>query len=356
MRPRPTPHRLIADVDTGIDDACALLHLIGARRLGVGPEIVAVTTTGGNATARDCALNSAAVLDLAGRPDVPVVVGAEAPLRRPAVTTPETHGEHGLGHARLPQDPARLAERDAVDLWLAELHAHPGRTTLLCTAPLTNLALALRAEPELPRLARSIVIMGGAFYYPGNTTPTAEWNTWVDPDAAKEVFAACEGLPEEQLPLLCPLETTERFAYTPALLDALLHDAGARPVRWGAADERVAGPAADTGHPVTDALADALRFYFEFHHDYDQGYIAHLHDLFAAQVATGQADAVAEPTVVDVEADSELLRGTTVHDSRDIWGRRPNARRVTGGDPSQVFAAFAQAVAAVVGSGESTGR
>lgn len=81
------PRRILADVDTGIDDACALLHLAGAEQLGLA-EIAAVTVTGGNASARDCALNTAAVLDLAGRPDVEVAVGAEAPLRRPAVTTP----------------------------------------------------------------------------------------------------------------------------------------------------------------------------------------------------------------------------------------------------------------------------
>ncbi|WP_248125865.1 nucleoside hydrolase [Micrococcus lacusdianchii] len=352
----PRPRRILADVDTGIDDACALLHLAGAEQLGLA-EIAAVTVTGGNASARDCALNTAAVLDLAGRPDVEVAVGAEAPLRRPAVTTPETHGDGGLGHARIKRRPERISARPALEVWLEELHTHPGQTTILCTAPLTNLALALRAEPDLPELAAGVVIMGGAYYYPGNTTPTAEWNTWVDPDAAKEVFAAFEGRPEHQLPLVCALETTERIEYTPALLDALLHDAGARPVHWDVAAPRVAGPAAVTGNAVTDALADALRFYFEFHHDYDQGYIAHLHDLVAAQAATGQARLSTRTTVVDVEADSELLRGTTVHDDRDIWGRRPNARRVTGNDPRGVFAAFAQAVAAVVeGETASAGR
>ncbi|MBD4678683.1 nucleoside hydrolase, partial [Xanthomonas citri pv. citri] len=122
----------------------------------------------------------------------------------------------------------------------------------------------------------------------------------------------------------------------------------ASPVGWSADRPRVAGPAAATGRPVLDVLADALRFYFEFHHDYDQGYIAHLHDLFAAQVAAGQARIATRATVVDVEADSELLRGTTVHDTRDIWGRRPNARLVTANDPAEVFAAFARAVGAVV--------
>lgn len=343
--------RILADMDTGIDDACALLQLVGA-----GAELTAVTTTGGNATARECALNTAALLDLMGRTDVEVAVGAEAPLRRPPETTPETHGDGGLGYARLAHRPERLSARSAVDVWVEELRARPGRTTILCTAPLTNLALALRAEPALPELAAGVVIMGGAFYYPGNTTPTAEWNTWCDPEAAKEVFAAFEGLPEDRLPLLCPLETTERIEYTPALLDALLTGAGHAPAGWAVDRARRSGPQADTGSPVLDVLADALRFYFEFHHDYDQGYVAHLHDLFAAQVALGTAQIRTQATVVDVEADSDLLRGTTVHDDRHIWGRRPNARRVVDADPAGVFAAFAQAASAAARAGDDAGR
>ncbi|TFI21684.1 nucleoside hydrolase, partial [Micrococcus endophyticus] len=97
---------------------------------------------------------------------------------------------------------------------------------------------------------------------------------------------------------------------------------------WAVDRARRSGPQADTGSPVLDVLTDALRFYFEFHHDYDQGYVAHLHDLFAAQVALGTAQIRTQAAVVDVEADSDLLRGTTVHDDRHIWGRRPNARRV----------------------------
>ena len=129
--------RVLADVDTGIDDACALVQLVGAERLGAtgeapDVELAAVTVTGGNASARQCALNTAGVLDLLGRPDVEVAVGAQAPLRRPAETTPETHGEQGLGHARVPWRPERISPRPAVDVWLEELRSHPGETMLLC--------------------------------------------------------------------------------------------------------------------------------------------------------------------------------------------------------------------------------
>lgn len=332
--------RILADVDTGIDDACALIYLAGSDA-----ELAAVTTTGGNATALECALNTLGVLDLCGLPGADVAVGAEVPLRRTPVTTPETHGSEGLGYAVVPRLPERLSRRSALDVWVDELRTHPGRTTFLCTAPLTNLALALRAEPRLPELARRVVIMGGAYFYPGNTTPTAEWNTWVDPDAAKEVFTAFEGWPEDCLPIVCGLETTERIAYSPERLDRLLTAAAYAPVGWAENRDRHAGPLARTGSAVLDVMADALRFYFEFHCDYDQGYVAHLHDVYAAQVATSEAYAPTRTTVVDVEVDSELLRGTTVCDDRGIWGRRPNARLVTGNDPEAVFAAFAQAAA-----------
>ena len=337
--------RVLVDMDPGIDDACALVQLVGS-----GAGLAAVTTVGGNASARQCALNAAGLLEVLGREDVEVAVGAEAPLRRPPQTTPETHGPQGLGYARVPWRPERISARPALDVWLEELRARPGETVLLCTGPLTNLALALRAEPRLPWLARSIVVMGGAFLHPGNTTPTAEWNTWCDPDAAKEVFAAFEGLQEDRLPLVCALEATERIEYTPDLLDSLLTAAGRAPAGWSVDRPREDGPTARTGSRVLDVLADALRFYFEFHHDYDQGYVAHLHDLFAAQAATDAAVFHTRTTVVDVEADSDLMRGTTVCDDRGIWGRAPNARLVTAEDPVAVFAAFAQAAATAAGS------
>lgn len=339
--------KILADVDTGIDDACALLQLCGLEDV----ELVGVTTTSGNTTAAQAALNTLAVLDVAGRPEVEVCVGTQEPLVRPLATTPETHGPGGIGYAALDDLGNRLSTRPWLELWRAALEAEPGEVTLLVTGPTTNLAVALREMPELPRLARRIVIMGGCFWHLGNTTPTAEWNTWVDPDAAKFVHAFFEGRVVDRLPIVCATETTERIEYRPDLLDALLERCGAAPVRYSAERPRVAGPEADTGHPALDLLVDALRFYFEFHFDYDQGYIAHLHDLFAAQVAAGRAWYRTRATVVDVEAASDLLRGTTVADDRDIWGRLPTTRLVVDNRPDEVFAEFASAIARLVQAG-----
>ncbi|HIW30146.1 MAG TPA: nucleoside hydrolase [Candidatus Luteococcus avicola] len=341
--------RILADVDTGIDDLCALLQLCGTP----GVELVGVTTTGGNTTAEQSAANTAGVLDLCGRPDVPVVVGAGQPLLRPLVTTPETHGPDGVGWARLPDVAHRVQLDGAVDFWRDELRRHPGQTTILITGPCTNLALALLAEPRLFELAQRVVIMGGAFWYQGNTTPTADWNFWCDPDAAKEVFAASHraaenGLPSGKLPVLCSLQVTERCEYRPDLLDDLIVRAGAKPLAYTAARPRAQRPQADTGSVLLDVLADALRFYFEFHHDYDQGYVAHLHDLFAAQVAAGIATITTTVSPVDVEADSEMLRGTSVRDDRKVWGRVGNCQVVDDNHPEEVFEAFAAAVARLV--------
>ncbi|MEL4504477.1 nucleoside hydrolase [Luteococcus sp. H138] len=332
--------KIIADVDTGIDDACALLYLCGAA----DTELLAVTTTSGNTTAHQSALNSLAVLEIAGRPEVEVAVGRTEPLVRPLVTTPETHGPGGIGYAELPDLTDRLSTRPWLEVWREHLEAHPGEVTLLVTGPLTNLAVALEAIPELPELVGRIVVMGGCFWHLGNTTPTAEWNFWCDPDAAKRVFHAFEGMAADRLPILCSTDMTERIEYTPGLLDALLVRCGARPVHYDLDRIRVSHAEAKTGEPVLDLLADALRFYFEFHHDYEQGYVAHLHDLFAAQVAAGHARHASIASVVDVEADSELLRGTSVRDDRGIWGRRPTARVVVDNDPDKAFAEFARAM------------
>ncbi|GAB3623887.1 nucleoside hydrolase [Mariniluteicoccus endophyticus] len=326
--------RLVADVDTGIDDAIALAWLCGRDDV----DLVAVTTSAGNTTAAEAAANSAGVLELCGRGDVPVVVGTPAPVQVPLVVTPETHGPSGLGYAHLPEVPAGRVRPDGfLDTWLDAFRSAPGEVDLLVTGPLTNLAVALRAEPRLPDLVGRVTIMGGAFEHPGNTTPTAEWNTWVDPHAAAEVYEAWTGRPEPTLPVVCALETTESIELRPADLDAL---AAARGVR--APGLRPDGPRdlppSDTGDAVVDLLADALRFYFEFHDDYGYGYLAQVHDLFAAMVALDAVDVSTMTTWVGVETTSELTRGTTVRDRRRLLGHAPNARVVTGVDPAAVRA------------------
>lgn len=333
--------RILLDNDTGIDDALALAYLAACPHV----EIVAVTATPGNVDADQVAANNRALLALCGQPQVPVLIGAREPLSVPLLTTPETHGPQGVGYATLP-DPGpagpRADGRDAVDYWIRAARASPGELTALLTAPLTNFALALRREPRLPWLLGRVVIMGGAFYHQGNTTPTAEWNTHVDPHAAAEVYAAYTaaaraGLEPDKLPVVCSLDTTERFEMQPQLLTDLAAASGcAEPEHVRASDPD--GTHSTASNPLVRYLCDAMRFYFEFHRDHDQGYLAHVHDFFAAGIAAGTLEYRARAASVDVETESALLAGTTVADFRSLWGKPANARVVSWNDPAAGFA------------------
>ena len=238
-----------------------------------------------------------------------------------------------------------------MDYWIEAARANPGDLTVLLTAPLTNFALALRREPKLPWLLRKVVIMGGAFYYQGNTTPTAEWNTHVDPHAAKEVFAAYsaaaeQGLDSSKLPIVCSLDTTENFEMQPDFLTRLSIEAGcAEPEVVQTSDPE--GTLSKSSNPLVRYLSDALRFYFEFHRRYDQGYIAHVHDYFAAGVAAGTLEYETRPATVDVETESTLLFGTTVADFRGLWGKPANAQVVVANDPEAGFAELVQRLGAL---------
>jgi purine nucleosidase len=333
--------RILVDNDTGIDDALALAYLAACEHV----QIVAVTASPGNVDADQVAANNRALLALCGQAQVPVFIAAREPLNVPLRTTPETHGPQGVGYATLPDPGAAdrtATDRDAVDYWIEAARASPGELTALLSAPLTNFALALRREPRLPWLLRRVVIMGGAFYHQGNTTPTAEWNTHVDPHAAAEVYAAYgaaaeAGLEADKLPIVCSLDTTERFEMRPGLLTDLAESAGcAEPEIVLAGDPE--GTRSTASNPLVRYLADALRFYFEFHRAYDQGYIAHVHDYFAAGIAAGTLEYRSRPATVAVETGSRLLMGTTVADFRSLWGKPANANVVSWNDPEAGFA------------------
>ncbi|MBO1269352.1 nucleoside hydrolase [Arthrobacter cavernae] len=330
---------LLLDCDTGIDDALALVYLCSQPHV----ELVAVTSTPGNVDADQVARNNLALLELCGQPGIPVAVGARTPLRRPLVTTPETHGPQGIGYAELPDPCAAAQTRDAVELWVEAARARPGELTALLTAPLTNFARALRAEPRLPELLRGVVIMGGSYYHQGNTTPTAEWNTHVDPHAAAEVFAAFSGQPEERLPVVCALEMTERIEMHPEHLAVLAAEAGCLEPEL-VLPGQPEGRRSRASRELIRHLSDMLRFYFEFHSAHGQGYLAHVHDYFAACVAAGTARYGARTATVHVETEAARLMGTTFADFRGLWGEAPNARIVSENHPEEAFAELTRAV------------
>ena len=297
---------LILDVDTGIDDALALLYACASPEA----DLVAVTCLSGNAVARDVQRNTRAILELAGRGDVEVAVGREVPLVRALEITPETHGPHGIGYADLPEPRAPLSTRFAPDLIVAEARRRPGEITLVTLGPLTNLAIAVLMEPRLPHLLRRWIAMGGAFRVPGNTTPTTEWNIHCDPEAAKMALAAWQAAivadPGVPRAVLLGLDVTERARMWPEDVAALAARAG-------------------TDNPIVRFVDDALRWYFEFHARYDGFHGAFVHDPLVTAVALDPGLARLESVAVDVDASGGLADGQTIADWRGHWGRSPNA-------------------------------
>ena len=358
---------ILVDCDTGIDDSLALLYAAASPEC----ELVAVTCTAGNVDARQVAENTSAVLELAGRSDVEVAIGRETPLARALVTTPETHGPRGIGYAELPPAAAPLSKRYSPDLIVEEARRRPGELTLVTLAPLTNVALAVLREPDLPRLLRRLVVMGGSYRSAGNTAPTTEWNVNVDPESAKIVFeafapeaversAAAEGSASaggsgvvavgsggaggsagispqirQPRPLALGLDVTERAKLLPEHLAALAARAGCSPD----------GSRPDGGtNGVVRYLADALRFYMEFHSRYDRFYGAFIHDPLALAAALDPTLVRTEAVTVDVELGGRLTTGETVTDWRRVWGRPPNVDVAVEADSARFMARFIERV------------
>src|SRR5918995_7365579 len=177
----PTP--VILDVDPGHDDAVAIMLACAAP----GLELLAVTTVAGNVPLEKTTRNALRVLSLIGHSDVPVAAGASSPLYRPLHTAENIHGESGLDGLEIPDPSFEPDERGAVKLIADTLRMAPEPVTLVPVGPLTNVALVLREHPELKERVARISLMGGSIGL-GNTTPAAEFNVYVDPEAAREVF------------------------------------------------------------------------------------------------------------------------------------------------------------------------
>ncbi|MER7014091.1 nucleoside hydrolase [Saccharopolyspora sp. NPDC000359] len=277
---------LIVDCDTGIDDALALLYLLGDPGVRIG----AVTTVFGNTDPETAALNTLRVLELVGRSDIPVAIGASHGWRGTRHLAPDVHGADGLGGTNLPAPEAAPSTEPAAELIVRMARQDPGAVHLLAVGPLTNLAAALQLEPELPRLVKHVTIMGGALRHPGNVTPAAEANISNDPEAARIVLRA--GWPVT----LVPLDATMTEAIT----------------------EQQRRQLAEFGTPVTTFTAAILDQYLDFYarHAFGERKAA-CHDPLAAAIAVGDVEPLLAPVVpVDVETGDGPARGTTVADLR----------------------------------------
>ena len=206
--------KIIIDTDPGQDDAIAiLLALASPEEL----DVLAIVAVAGNVGLHHNATNARKIIELAGRPEVPVYAGCARPIRRPLVTAEHVHGETGLDGPDLPAPGVPLQAQHGVDYIIDTLMAADSGTITLCTlGPLTNIAMALIKQPAIaPRIAE-IVMMGGAYFEVGNITPAAEFNIYVDPEAA-DIVMRC-GAPITML----PLDVTHQMQSTPERLAALL--------------------------------------------------------------------------------------------------------------------------------------
>lgn len=206
--------RVIFDTDPGQDDAIAILLALAS------PEEIAVeaiVTVAGNVPLSLTATNARKICELAGRPDIPVYAGCARPMcARPLVTAEHVHGETGLNGPQLPAPEMPLQVQHGVDFLIERLRSAPsGSFTLCALGPLTNIGMALVKAPDIATRIREIVLMGGAYFEVGNITPTAEFNFYVDPEAAAVVFAS--GVPITML----PLDATHQVLTTPDRLDRI---------------------------------------------------------------------------------------------------------------------------------------
>ena len=332
---------VFVDVDTGVDDALALMYLFASPEA----DVVGIASTGGNVAVQQVCENNLGLLELCRITDVPVSKGSDETLTGPMRAPSRVHGPRGMGYADLPPTDGRVTGYDSATAWVRAAQAFPGELVGVATGPLTNLALALRAEPALPTLLRQLVIMGGSYDHRGNTTSVAEWNISVDPEAAAEVFAAwpVKDVEHQRLPILCGLDLTRNVAMTPehlARLAAAADSTSASGTALSASDER--GTRSTASNPLVRVIEDAMRFYMEAYSDNGHGYQAHLHDPLAAAAALDSQLVTTRPATVEVELTGTFTRGMTVTD----WSRRrePNALIGIGVDSAVFFDRFIERV------------
>jgi purine nucleosidase len=297
--------RILLDCDTGVDDAIALLYLAPLVRSGQ-IDLVAVGTVHGNVAPDVGALNTLRVLERAGVRDVPVAVGAARPMAQAVSFASEWHGMDGLGETHLPEPEGRPSGISAPEQIVRLAREHPGELTLLAIGPLTNLGIALLLEPELPRLVRDVVVMGGAFDHQGNVTGHAEANVWHDPESAELVFGA--GWPI----ILVPLDATHPTALDGDWLD------------------RLAAGEGDTARFATRILA----FYVDAYHRSLGVRGAVIHDALAAMLAVEPSLGQYAERPVRVELRGDRTRGATLWDRRRYAdeGDRPAVRVAVSAD------------------------
>ena len=290
MSDTPARTPVIIDCDPGHDDALAITLALARPEL----DVLGITTVGGNATLANTTRNALRILALLGRPDVPVAAGSPDPLVRPLETATEVHGTSGLDGADLPEPVSAPRPEGALEFLRATLDASPVPVTLIPVGPLTNIARLLRVYPGIESKIGAVSLMGGGMVH-GNWTPAAEFNIWVDPEAARIVFRSGLRI------TMHGLDVTHKalFGY-PEIerLDAI-------------------------GTRVGRVFADLMRFFVKFHVEHYGIADTPIHDAVAVAHVALPGVVTTQPYSVDV-ALGDIARGMTIVDRRPMLGITPN--------------------------------
>ena len=304
------PKRIIIDTDPGIDDSLAILLALASPEV----QLEGLTVVHGNSSTEQGTINALSILELAHASHIPVAAGCELPLVQPSLLAPETHGNTGLGYAQLPAPKSKPIAQKGSDFLIEQIMSNPGEITLVAIGPLTNIALAIRQEPRIVEAVKEVFIMGGAIRHEGNTTPLAEFNTYVDPHAAHIVY-------HSEMPItLTPLDVT----YQCILLA-----------------EDVA-KLQEIESPIPDFIADATRFYMEFHDEYQgiQGCVINDPLTLALTFTPDLCDY--EEYFVDVDISGGVSMGKTFADFYKMTDNPANMKVALGVRPRNFIDLFVE--------------
>jgi purine nucleosidase len=292
------PKRILIDTDPGIDDALAILLALASPEL----SLEGLSVVHGNCSLEQATRNGLSILELAGAGHIPLARGCELPLVQPSLLAPETHGNTGLGYAKLPEPQIQPIGQHGSDFLIEQVLSNPGEITLVAIGPLTNVALAIRKEPRFAKSLREIIIMGGAIRHEGNTTALAEFNTYVDPHAAHIVFHA--GIPTT----LVPLDVTYQCILMASDVERLMK----------------------TDSPITKFIKDSTDFYMEYHDAWQgiQGCIINDPLALALTFAPELCDYQSLP--VDVDISGGVSMGKTFADFYNYQKKPANMRVALG--------------------------
>ncbi|KNC08722.1 ribonucleoside hydrolase [Klebsiella sp. RIT-PI-d] len=287
-------HPIIIDCDPGHDDAIAIVLALASPEL----EVKAITSSAGNQTPDKTLRNVLRMLTLADRTDIPVAGGAAKPLMRDLIIADNVHGESGLDGPKLPEPTFAPQDCTAVELMAKILRESEIPVTLVATGPQTNVALLLNGYPQLHSKIDRIVIMGGSMSL-GNWTPAAEFNIYVDPEAAGIVFQS--GIPV----VMAGLDVTHK---------AQIHEADIERFRA-------------IGNPVSTVVAELLDFFLRYHKDEKWGFTgAPLHDPCTIAWLLKPEIFTTLERWVGVETQGKYTQGMTVVDYYFLTGNKPNAQ------------------------------